>query len=134
MKNSLFYRVFNYQIVNQDLIGLLADAINSADSLLNYHWIPGKVVVHYDRSALQIDTLTPYLGGKQDRNFLPRKKVIDRRFSIINTYQAVNLAILNLTIFQRNSEVIEGSPKKGKHHNLTAVSTSGLICTPDFAQ
>ena len=48
----------------------LADAVNAAETLFQTVGVPGKVVVHHQVGALQVDAFAGGVGGDQDFDFL----------------------------------------------------------------
>ena len=62
--------------VAEDLLGLLADAVDAAGSLDEPDDGPGQVVVDDDRAVLEVLAFAEDVGGDQDAQFLVRRDLV----------------------------------------------------------
>ena len=75
--NSLIRMISIIQKIDHNNIVLLSITVAASDSLLNSLRVPWKVVVHYQRTELHIDTLCSSFGGNHNLSLIT--KILDQR-------------------------------------------------------
>ncbi len=68
----------------------LPDAVDAAESLFQAVGVPGKIVVHHQVSALQVDALPGGIGRDEDFDFLVVLECFLGLASLLSAHSAVN--------------------------------------------
>jgi hypothetical protein len=61
LEDAILNRIGDVQVDNRNAIGLLAEAIETANSLFHAHRVPRKIVVDHEAAELKIDTFASNL-------------------------------------------------------------------------
>ena len=102
-----------------DLFGFLAETIDSADPLLDSHWIPRKVIVDDDAGKLEINSFATDFGRQQDVDV---PCVSEARNSLVLVrHPAVQQDRADAILLQSLIQIVQGGPKIGEHHHFFSV-------------
>ena len=71
-------------------VAVLADAVNTTETLLQARRVPGKVVVNHQAAKLEVDALASGLG--RDADLAGRAEVFLRTLPLVRIHATVDLA------------------------------------------
>ena len=84
--NTVFYCFAHNKVINMH-ISLLTNTINTTTSLLDFHWVPRKVIVDDNIGKLQVQTFAT--GICRNENTGTGLKLLHGSISFVNAHAAV---------------------------------------------
>ena len=109
--------VFIHQVPDEDLLFLLADAVDPPNALLNPGRIPWQVVIDEQAGKLQVHPFGRHLGGQQDVRPVSALKVLQ---GLLLVHAAVQHHRLDPVARQPSLQVIQRGAVEGEQHHFFA--------------
>src|SRR5579885_37749 len=95
---------------------LLADAVDTADALLDRHGVPWHVEIDEGVAELEIASLAPGFGGNQDRYLIPERS--DRSVLVRAAEGSLEAGKANASVIQQVREMRHGLAIADEHDLL----------------